>query len=409
MTAAVLRAMWLALWRDRGALVMSFVVPVVFFIVFAEVFASAAGGELRLTLALVDEVQDDDSARLAAALSADPALRPLPDVETRDAARSLVRRGTADVGLVIRADGEPLRTATGLGTPPLLLLVDPSRAVTATILTGQLQRAYLAALPDVALGNVVEIVENEFTEFTDEQRREIGIGLDELRTSDDGTAQAGWTIEDLVDREDVAGQTAALNHVAYYAGAIAFLFLLLSASQGAMSLFDEQDAGILERIVAGPAGIGVVINGKFLYLVLLGLLQNTVIFTVAWLVYGVDVPARPGSWLLVAGASALAAAGLGLALVTLCHTRAQAQILPTITILVLSAVGGSMVPRFFMPDWLKDLGWLTPNTWVLEAYSGLFWRGESTLQLLPLCIIMGATGLLGLLASRWFGRRLVSE
>ncbi len=409
MTTAVLRAMWLALWRDRGALVMSFAVPVVFFFVFAEVFASAAGGELHLTLALIDEVQDDDSVRLAAALTADPTLRRLSGVGTREEARDLVRRGTADVGLVIRADGERLRNATGLGTPPLLLLVDPSRAVTATILTGQLQRAYLAALPDVALGNVVEIVENQFTELTEAQRQDIGIGLDELRTSSDGTAQAGWTIEDLVDREDVAGQTAALNHIAYYAGAIAFLFLLLSASQGAMSLFDEQEAGILDRIVAGPAGIGVVINGKFLYLLLLGLLQNTVIFAVAWLAYGVDVPARAGSWLLVSGTSALAAAGIGLALVTLCRTRAQAQILPTIAILVLSAVGGSMVPRFFMPDWLKDLGWLTPNTWVLEAYSGLFWRGESTLQLLPLCIMMALTGAAGLLASRWFGRRLVSD
>ena len=42
--------------------------------------------------------------------------------------------------------------------PPLLLLIDPSRSVAATVLTGQLQRAYFAALPDLAIGRVAELI-----------------------------------------------------------------------------------------------------------------------------------------------------------------------------------------------------------------------------------------------------------
>jgi ABC-2 type transport system permease protein len=95
-------------------------------------------------------------------------------------------------------------------------------------------------------------------------------------------------------------------------------------------------------------------------------------------------------------------------LVTGCQTRAQAQVLPTVVILIMSAIGGSMVPRFFMPHWLQQLGWMTPNTWALEAYSGVFWRSEPALQLVPICFSLFGIGIAALGLSHWFGRRLVA-
>lgn len=46
MIFAIFRAALLGLLRDRGALVMSFVVPIAFFVIFAEIFASAADGDV---------------------------------------------------------------------------------------------------------------------------------------------------------------------------------------------------------------------------------------------------------------------------------------------------------------------------------------------------------------------------
>ena len=40
MSIAILRAMWLGLVRDRGALMMSFVLPAVFFVIMAEIFTA---------------------------------------------------------------------------------------------------------------------------------------------------------------------------------------------------------------------------------------------------------------------------------------------------------------------------------------------------------------------------------
>jgi hypothetical protein len=95
--AAVFRACFLSLLGDRGALAMAFLVPVVFFLVFGEIFASSTGGELQLRLAVADEVRSPESRALVAALARDPGLRPATgsfDGNTldRDAVRDLVRR-----------------------------------------------------------------------------------------------------------------------------------------------------------------------------------------------------------------------------------------------------------------------------------------------------------------------------
>ena len=61
-----------------------------------------------------------------------------------------------------------------------------------------------------------------------------------------------------------------------------------------------------------------------------------------------------------------------------------------IGVLVISALGGSMVPRFLMPPAVQGLGWFTPNTWVLEAYSRVFWENDSMAVFhLPLYLLFG--------------------
>jgi ABC-2 type transport system permease protein len=204
----------------------------------------------------------------------------------------------------------------------------------------------------------------------------------------------------------VTGRSAALNHVAYYAGAVAVLFLLFSAVHGAISLLEERESGILDRILAGPGRTGVLVNGKFLFLVAQGFVQVGVIFLIAWIVHGVDLPGHLGAWAGTTLATSGAAAGLALALAAACRTRRQAQTIANVAILILSAVGGSMVPRFFMPPLLRDLGWLTPNTWALEAYTATFWRDESVRALLLPWLVLLLAATAGLLLARRLARRI---
>jgi len=397
MTAAMFRAMFLSLLNDRGALIMAFILPIVFFLVLAEIFSGATGGEMQLRVAIASERDDELSQRFLQALTDNESITQVQQgALSQGQVRDLVRKGTADVGLMLRADARSLDDVGGFGAAPLLIISDPARAVAVSMLSGQIQQTYFEALPDVALGSVVGIIEDQYVEFTDEQLQDLDDGFDEMRTDALAGNASGWSFGEMIAVQNVAGQTASTNHVAYYAGAVAFLFLLFACMQGATTLAEEQETGILERIMAGPGGIAVLINGKFMFLVAQGFVQMLLIFCVAWLVYGVDLPGNYLPWLAVTIIACVSAAGLSLCVVAACRTRMQAQNLATVLVLILSVVGGSMVPRFFMPVWLRELGWLTPNTWVLEAYSGIFWRGESLADLWLPCSLLLAVGLFGL-------------
>jgi len=410
MSAAVFRAMLLGLLRDRAALAMSFILPGLVFLIFAAIFSGATGEQLRLEVAVADGIRSETSARLVEALSREPSLRLVVDAEmAADRVRELVRSGSADVGLILR-EGASLETLGGFGPAPLILVSDPARGAAVPMLAGQVQRAYFSALPDVALGGVIELLEDEFLELDDDQRRDVELGLSDLRDEaleamEQGKT-SGWGFQDLFEREEVAGRSAQYNHVAYYAGAIAILFLLFSAVHGAITLFEETESGVVDRILAGPGHMGVLVNGKFLFLVAQGFVQITVIFVIAWILYDVDLPGHLLTWAVTTLAASGMAAGMALVVATACGTRRQAQTLSNVAILVLSALGGSMVPRFLMPELLQDIGWITPNTWALEAYTAIFWRDQPVAALLVPWIVLATAAVLGLAISRRLARRM---
>jgi ABC-2 type transport system permease protein len=218
----------------------------------------------------------------------------------------------------------------------------------------------------------------------------------------------GFRLDQLFERQDAVKAGRAPSAVTYYAGAVAMLFLLFSALSGAMSYLDERESGLLDRLAIGPGGVGVLIDGKFLFLCVQGFLQVAVIFLVGWAVFGIELWSNLLPWAATTLAAALAAAGLALAFVTLCRSKQQAQSLGQMLILVVSAIGGSMVPRYLMPGYIQTLGWATPNTWALDAYSSIFARADAVTALLVPWTVLVSVGLIGLIAAHLLARRALA-
>jgi ABC-2 type transport system permease protein len=390
--AAMARVMALDLWRDRGALLMTFLLPPLVFLIFSSVFAGTTGDDIQLKLAVADTARTPDSGRLAAALVRSPEVR-AELAPTAAEVRRRVKAGQADAGLVIRAD-------PASADKPFLIIADPSRAVAAPLAQARVQQVLANALPDVTLRRTVTQLEPALGGFTDEQIENADSAAALMRqdpTHDDGG---------FFEREAVKDAKVGGGVIAYYAGAVMILFALFSAMQGALGLMDEQSTGVADRLLAGTAGIGPVVSGKFLFLVGQGTVQALLIFATAQIVYGVAAVQHAALWLPTTLAASACAAGVALGLVSVCRTREQAQMLSTFVILVLAAVGGSMVPRFLMPPWLQTVGWATPHAWAIEAYQAILWRDAGVGAVYKAWCVLTAAGLFGLALAHVLARRL---
>lgn len=337
MITAVCRIMWLRLWRDKGALVLAFVLPGFIFAVFAAIFSNASGGNLDLRVALARTSDVPASVAFVESLRESSIISVSYDetwTETDIANR--VRLGQDDVGVVIFGDVESEDAAA------IRIIQDPSRQVAATVLEGQLRQ---------------KIIMSEEITGPDLFQRVSALG-----------GQGRATMKD--------------PSVTYYIGATAILFLLFSAMQGAAISIDERRNGISDRLMVGPAGAIGMLTGKFVFLSSVGFVQAALICVVAALAFDVPITTHLAGVALACAGTAMFAAGIALLTAAFCNTQAQMHTVSTFAVLLLSAVGGSMVPRFMMPSWLQELGQLTPNYWSIEAFYGILARGQTVWELL---------------------------
>ncbi len=420
MIGTLLRVGLLSLRRDRVALAMSFLLPIAFFSIFALVFGGRAGSTPSVDVALVDEDSSELSGRLATGLAAEKGLSVSASRSEKDgrqvpldaaAARELVRGGQADVAVVFPPGfGDSFPSLGGDG-PAVQVLADPANPIAPQMVAGLLQKVAFTAAPDLLAGRGMQAFESSAGAFTPEQKRQVDGWLESLRQpapAGDGGGDSG-AFSGLVRTEvvDVIRQTAPRKGIiSFYAAGIGVMFLLFSAAGGGGSLLDESESGTLDRLLSSGLGMNRLLAGKWLFLVIQGMAELTVMFLWGALVFGLDLFTHLPGFLVMTAVSAAAAGGFGLVLATACRSRAQLGGTSTIVILIMSAVGGSMFPRFLMSESMQRLGLLTFNGWALDGYLKVFWRDEPLLELWPqVTVLLALTavflGVARLLARRW--------
>lgn len=389
---AIFRVMALGLWRDRGALLLAFALPSLVFAIFASIFSGATEGDLHLRVGLVVETEDPVLQDFAQYLTQteDVEITALPN-SSRAQLLEQVRQGNFDTAVIIHGQ---LETNT---SPLFTIISEPTRELAALSLQGWLRQSLALEQPQVLVQRLAQSTEALVDGFSLEQQARLDAALGAM-AREPGNAAAE---DSLIELQPVYGQTSAsisgLSGIAYYAGATTILFLLFSAVNAGMVSLEERQNGISERLLMSKAAHSRLLLGRFLFLLSLGFLQASVIFLVARFGFGLEIERALAQVIVMVLACAAASAGLALFLLSLCRTTQQATTFSSFFVLIISSLGGSMVPRFMMPDWLQTVSLFTPNAWAIEGFYGALIRGDSWAQLAQPGGILAAVALVCLL------------
>lgn len=434
MISTLLRVHWLTLKRDRVALGLTFLLPLVFFSIFGMIFGGMSGpgagssggsGPARIRVLAIDLDGSEVSRRLLSALGRQDgielALRPDADRET---VRSAVRAGDAPAAVVIPA-GFSERFGDFVERPdPVEVLYDRANPMAKPAVEGLLQAAAMQASPDLMLERGFDWLGRAGSGLTPEQRELVEQTQAYLRMestggeSGEGGSFAGGLIDvhstDVREAKTEVAPRRRYPMIAYNAAGIGVMFLLFSMAGVGGSLLDDQDRGVLERLLVSPVGIGRILLGHWIFAFFVGVVQVAVMFLWGAAVFDLELftPNRLAGFGLMTVATAASAAAFGMVLATLCKTRAQLSGVSTIVILVMSAMGGSMVPRFMMPRFMETTALLTFNGWALDGFLKVFWYddpsatlGQAVANLWPQLAALSAAALAFYAAARVLARR----
>ena len=422
MMGTLLRVGWINLRRDRVAQALTFVLPIVFFSIFALVFGGQRDASTaRIRIAVVDEDHSEVSARFIDGLRAEKSLRPRTTADEtgtgptldRAAAEGLVRAGEVPVAVIIPSGmGEALSTnGFAGGGPAIQLLSDVSDPIAPQMVQGLLQKVAMTAAPDLLMQGGMRQFEARAGALSPQQKAAVDAWLPRLKAQgqsasagDNGAAGAMPVSVEVVDVMRGDDQRGSL--VSFYAAGVGVMFLLFSSVGGAgVALLDEAEAGTLERLLSTNIGMTGVLAGKWIFLALVGFAQLTVMFTWGQLVFGLPLASHLPGFAVMTLSTAAAAAALAVALAAVARTRAQLSGFSTILILTMSALGGSMFPRFLMSESMQKVGLLTFNAWALDGYLKVFWRNAAVWELWPQVAVLVGLTLVFLTAARLLARR----
>lgn len=385
--------------RDRQALILFFVMPVLFVLIlslalrdafgdrpgatFAVLVADADGGEVGE--AVVSALSRSGHFRVERASQAAPERAALERVILDDQYKFVivVPSGASEQA---RRRVEQLAASAPpdmLSDPPveLQLLADPTL------------RLDYRAMVRAALGGTLQGMEMKlFGRQLEQNLNAMGVPADLPQAGDGLKVFAEVRDEPLRSGEKhIVPSAVQQNAPAWTLLAMFFLTVPLS-----VSFIKEREQGSLFRLQTMAVPGWVVLGGKTLPFFIINQIQMASILLVS--VYllpllggdRLDVGNAPFALVLLGASASLAAIGFGIAVAMFARTAEQAASFSSAVTMIMAALGGILVPLAVMPPLMQHFAMISPLAWGLNGFLDVFVRGGGVLEVLP-----EALGLLG--------------
>jgi ABC-2 type transport system permease protein len=319
--------------RDRTALFFGFLFPLLFMALFGVL---NFGGPVRVSLAVVDEAKNDQSALFISSLRAVQTFQ--VTTSGREAALADLTANDRDLVLVIPSNFRiaPAAPFSGVVVPTVTLYEN-------------------SAEPEAsAIGRAI-----------------LGSVVNELSFAVNQTVPV-MTIK----REEVTGRN--LKYVDFLTpGILGMTIMQLGISGVAFSFVAERQRGVIRRIMATPIPRRNYMAAHVLQRLILAVVQVLILLAVAVFAFKVTVVGGLGSLLLVAVLGAVVFLCLGFAVTGLLATENQAAVVTQVVTLPQLFLSGVFFSRDAVPAFLKPIADYLPLTFLNDALRDIATTGAT--------------------------------
>jgi ABC-2 type transport system permease protein len=378
--------------RDWGALLMLFVLPAIFIVVLSVslqgVFSTTETRD-KLAVLVVNGDEGKLGGKILSALNDMALFRIVLDVDgrtpTRAEAEDAVTRGAIQVAVAI----PPKASAAAEGGDPetIAMFVDPglsrevAKAAEATIANA----AYRALLTDLAAA------QDDLVARLDRLSRMVGrpVAKAKKKADDDAGKPALSVVPVYVSAGDPAGEKAIeptsvqQNVPGWTVFALFWMSTIL-----AINLIQERESGAHRRLRVAPVPRAAYALGKALPFLAINLLQAAAMFAIG--VYGLphlgcprlEIP-RVLDLAVLTLAVSLVSIAFGLLFSTIARTGFMAASISATVLIIMTILGGIMVPKSVLPAVMKTMSLAVPHGWALDGYLDLLVRRYTIAQVFP--------------------------
>ena len=384
----------LLLLRDRVGLSILFIMPMVLIFVMTLVQDSAFKtiNEKGIPVILVDNDQDSLGKQIKQGLKSNDLVSLSDNIDGKTATVELAQKAISEgkflIGIVIP------KSATEAIRKNVTVLVNETLSSDSVAVKNTSEKQdsveIIIMIDPVAKKSFLLSVTSNIREFISEVKTKImfqtfaeqvaGVIPDKNNTPKDSYKKSQIiTYKEVYASESenkIVPNAVQHNVPAWVIFAMFFIAIPLSGS-----IIKEKNEGSVFRLHTMPTPYLLLVNGKIIVYVIVCQIQFLLMLSVGQVflpMLGLPALVLGNSLLgisVLTLATAFAATGYGVMVGTLADTEHQAAIMGSLSIILLSALGGIWVPSYVMPEVMRNISAWSPLNWSLEGFYKLFLRG----------------------------------
>ena len=176
----------------------------------------------------------------------------------------------------------------------------------------------------------------------------------------------------------------------------------------------ERNYGTLLRLQSMNISTGLLLAGKLLPFFIVNLIQVVLMILVGIYVVpllGGDALTMGDSYgglLLITTAVSFCSISFALLVASVAKTTEHATTIGGVFNIILGALGGIMIPKFVMPDFMQTLSVLSPMSWGLDGFLDIFLRNGNILDVMKESLLLFLIGLVMLSTTAFIIKRKLS-